>query len=64
VRYANHVMTNGRWLGHGGYGGQFLMADPMTGRAAAFLSVLENDSGYDVDYAARIVSALNAIICT
>ena len=63
VRYANHVMTNGRWIGHGGYGGQFLMADPVTGRAAAFLSVLENDSGYDTDYAAHVVAALEAIIC-
>ena len=63
VRYANQVMTNGRWLGHGGYGGQFLMADPVTGRAAAFLSVLENDSGYDTDYAAHVVEKLEAIIC-
>lgn len=64
VRYSNHVMTNGRWLGHGGYGGQFLMADPVTGRAAAFLSVLENDSGYDTDYATHIVAMLERIICT
>jgi len=64
VRYANHVMTNGRWLGHGGYGGQFLMADLVTGRSAAFLSVLQNDSGWDDGYAAQIVAALNAIICS
>lgn len=64
VRYANHVMTNGRWIGHGGYGGQFLMVDMQTGRVAVFLSVLENASGYDTDYMADVVARLEQIICT
>lgn len=64
VRYANHVMTNGRWIGHGGYGGQFLMVDMATGRVAVFFSVLENDSGYDTDYMADVVARMERIICT
>lgn len=58
VRYSNHLMTNGRWLGHAGYGGQFLMVDMQTGRVAAFLSVLENPSGYDEDYISRVIEGL------
>ncbi len=64
VRYANHVMTNGRWIGHGGYGGQFLMVDMETGRVAVFFSVLENDSGYDTDYMADVVARIERVICT
>jgi CubicO group peptidase (beta-lactamase class C family) len=64
VRYANHVMTNGRWIGHGGYGGQFLMVDMETGRVAVFFSVLENDSGYDTDYMADVVARMERVICT
>jgi CubicO group peptidase (beta-lactamase class C family) len=62
MRYSNHLMTNGRWIGHAGYGGQFLMVDMVSGRVAAFLSVLENDSGYDEDYMVRIISSLEGIL--
>ena len=63
IRYSNHLMTNGRWIGHAGYGGQFLMIDIPSGRVAAFLSVLENDSGYDDDYMASVIDGLQAICC-
>lgn len=62
MRYSNHLMTNGRWIGHAGYGGQFLMVDMMSGCVAAFLSVLENDSGYDEDYMIRVISSLEGIL--
>lgn len=61
-RYSNNLMTDGRWLGHSGYGGQFLMVDLMTGRVAAFLSVLENESGYDEAYMSVVVRALEQIL--
>ena len=64
VRYSNHLFTNGRWIGHGGYGGQFLMVDMQTGTSCAFLSVLENESGYDQDYMNQIIKALQEIACT
>ena len=56
-------MTNGRWIGHAGYGGQFLMVDLQSGRVAAFLSVLENDAGYDDDYMTEVTAGLEAICC-
>ncbi|MGB3179180.1 MAG: serine hydrolase domain-containing protein [Albidovulum sp.] len=62
LRYSNQAMTNGRWIGHAGYGGQFLMVDMTSGRVAAFLSVLENASGYDEDYMARLIRALETIL--
>lgn len=62
VRYAGHLMTDGRWLGHAGYGGQFLMVDTETGLACAYLSVLENESGYDVDYMAETIACLQAVV--
>jgi len=50
LRYSNQTNTNGVWLGHGGYGGQYLVANPLTGRVAAFLSVLDDESGYETGY--------------
>lgn len=61
VRYANQMMTNGRWIGHAGYGGQFLMVDTRTGLACAYLSVLENESGYCEDYMSETIGALQAV---
>ena len=58
LRYSNHMMTDGRLLGHAGYGGQFLMIDTETGLSCAFFSVLENDAGYDDAYASTMISAL------
>ncbi len=61
-RYAGHLMTDGRTIGHAGYGGQYLMICPATGRVAAFFSVLQNDSGYDEGYMARVVEALDTFV--
>lgn len=47
VRYSNHSYTNGRWIGHSGFAGQFLMADPRSGTAVAFFSVLETPDAED-----------------
>lgn len=58
LRYSNHLMTDGRFVGHAGYGGQFLLADTKSGLSCAFLSVLENDAGYDETYMARVADAL------
>jgi CubicO group peptidase (beta-lactamase class C family) len=61
-RYSNHLMTDGQRIGHAGYGGQYLMVDMNSGRAAAFLSVLENDAGYDEDYMRNVVLKLGDIL--
>ena len=61
VRYAHQMMSNGQWIGHAGYGGQFLLVDPESGLSCAYLSVLENESGYDEDYMAETILCLQAI---
>lgn len=62
LRYSNQCNTDGHWLGHAGYGGQYLLADPRTGRSACFLSVLQDEAGYDAAYFPPIVAML-AQIC-
>lgn len=61
LRYSNQTNTDGAWLGHGGYGGQYLVANPATGRVAAFLSVLDDENGYDSAYYPPIIAMLAAI---
>lgn len=61
MRYSNHVMTDGRFVGHAGYGGQFLMVDTQSGTSCAFLSVLENAAGYDDGYMGMVASVLRQI---
>ena len=58
LRYRNHLMSNGTWAGHPGYGGQFLMVDPQRCAAAAFFSVLETAYGERDGYFAEIIAAL------
>lgn len=62
LRYSNQMNTNGVWLGHGGYGGQYMLADPTTGRVAVFLSVLDTEDGYFSNYYPPIIQML-AEIC-
>lgn len=61
LRYSNHLMTDGRFVGHAGYGGQFLLVDTMTKTSCAFLSVLLNDAGYDDAYMNKVASALRDV---
>jgi CubicO group peptidase (beta-lactamase class C family) len=61
LRYSNHSNTDGSWVGHGGYGGQYLVANPKTGRVACFLSVLQDAHGFDPDWYPPIIAMLAAI---
>jgi CubicO group peptidase (beta-lactamase class C family) len=61
LKYSNQTNTNGRWLGHGGYGGQYLLADLTSRVVGVFFSVLENKSGSDAEYSAQIISMLQNI---
>ena len=61
LRYSNHLMTDGRLVGHAGYGGQFLMVDTQSDFSCAFLSVLENESGYDDAYMSNVINCLRSI---
>ena len=61
LRYSNHLMTDGRFVGHAGYGGQFLMVDTLSGTCCAFLSVLENEAGYDDAYMGLVARTLRKL---
>lgn len=62
LRYSNQTNTNGTWVGHGGYGGQYLVANPDTGRVACYLSVLQDEDGYDSSHYPPVIAML-ADIC-
>jgi CubicO group peptidase (beta-lactamase class C family) len=50
-RYSNSTYTNGRFIAHAGWGGQYLYVDTKQDLVVAFHSTLENDSGIVGDYA-------------
>ncbi|MEI7600918.1 MAG: serine hydrolase domain-containing protein [Aestuariivirga sp.] len=62
LRYRNHLMSNGTWVGHPGYAGQFLMVDPAKKASAAFFSVLETEYGEREGYFAEVISGLEAVL--
>ena len=64
LRYSNQFNTSGRLLGHGGYGGQYMLADMTTGRVAVFLSVLDTEDGYFSSYYPPIIQMLAEICAT
>ena len=55
IRYANHMATGGAWVGHGGYGGQYLLVNVETGVSVAFFSVLEDVDAADGDYSVETI---------
>ena len=61
LRYSNQTNTDGRWLGHGGYGGQYMIADLTSGVVGVFFSVLEDKDAYDASYYVPIIKMLSDI---
>ena len=61
LRYSNQTDTNGRWLGHGGYGGQFMLADLDTGIVGVYMSVLQDENGYDAAFYPPVIQMLTQI---
>ena len=51
-----------RWFGHGGYGGQFMLADPDTEIAISFFSVLEDRHAFTDDYLPEVTQCFEEII--
>ncbi|MER9793630.1 serine hydrolase domain-containing protein [Mesorhizobium sp. M0213] len=58
ARYSRQTMTDGTWIGHAGYGGQFMLANPDTGTVVVYLSVLENKSGTDASFSAALLKMM------
>ncbi|ESY28921.1 serine hydrolase [Mesorhizobium sp. LNJC391B00] len=61
LRYSNQTNTDGRWLGHGGFGGQYMIADLVSGVVGVFFSVVENREGNDSNYHVRVIEMLQDI---
>jgi CubicO group peptidase (beta-lactamase class C family) len=61
LRYCNHLMTCGRSLAHGGWGGQYAIANPATGKVAVFLSVIESQHAITRDYLPPIARMLEGL---
>lgn len=59
--YSNQFYTDKTWIGHGGWGGQFMLANPDTGTVCVIFSVLENDGAYDLGYTVPMVKLFSEI---
>lgn len=61
IRYSNHTMISGRALMHGGWGGQYAVANLDTGTIGVFLSVIESQHAITRDYMSPIIRMLESI---
>ena len=61
LRYSNQTNTDGRWLGHGGYGGQYMLCDLTSGVVGVYFSVIEDKDAYPLDFYPPLIAALEAI---
>lgn len=61
IRYSNHTMVGHRTLGHGGWGGQYALANLDTEIVCVFFSVIENEHAITQDYRAPIAHMLESV---
>nr|WP_309504585.1 serine hydrolase domain-containing protein [uncultured Roseovarius sp.] len=61
VYYSNQTFTNGEWIGHAGYGGQFLLANMKTGVSVSFFSVLETEHATCPQYQAELIRMMEQV---
>ena len=61
IRYSNHTMVCGRSLGHGGWGGQYALANLDRGMVGIFFSVIENQHAINADYLPPVIRMLESI---
>ena len=61
ITYGNQLRTNGRWVGHGGWGGQFMLVDPESETVVTFFSVLEDEDAADWQYQLETIAMAEAI---
>jgi CubicO group peptidase (beta-lactamase class C family) len=58
IRYSNQTMLFGRTVGHGGWGGQYVLLNVDTGAVGVFLSVIENEHANNGDYLPPVMRML------
>jgi len=59
--YSNHLMVKGRCLGHGGWAGQYAMANLDTKTIGVFFSVMEDEHGATRSYMPPLVHMLETV---
>lgn len=62
LSYSNHMFTDGTWIGHGGYAGQFLLIRPDKEAAAAWFSVVDSVYGDADDHMAHVIVMLSDVL--
>ncbi len=60
LRYSNQLNTDGRWVGHGGYGGQYMLCDLESSVVGVAFSVVEDKDAYPLDYFPPMIDMLDA----
>lgn len=63
ICYSNHIMVSDHSFGHGGWGGQYAIANLDTGTIAVFFSVIENEHANNLDYLGPVIRMLESITC-
>ena len=58
MRYSRQMLTDGNWLGHSGWGGQYLLANLETGTVVVYLSVLDNNGAVDSDFSSSVMQMM------
>ncbi|WP_159613976.1 serine hydrolase [Glutamicibacter sp. JC586] len=61
MRYNRAMFTNGTFLGHGGWGGQYLLVNPDTDTAVVYFSVLENRTAEDLEFFAPLIEMMDSV---
>jgi CubicO group peptidase (beta-lactamase class C family) len=62
IRYSNHLMVSGRSVGHGGWGGQYVMTNLDTQITGVYLSVVENEHANNQGgYSSALVRMLECV---
>ena len=51
----------GRWVGHGGLGGQLFLVHPESKTVVVYFSVLENDSASDDNHRRSVIEMADTI---
>jgi CubicO group peptidase (beta-lactamase class C family) len=59
--YSNHLMVSGSSVGHGGWGGQYALANLATRTVGVFFSVLENEHAINSDYLGPVIEMLEEV---
>lgn len=65
IRYSNHLMVSGPCYGHGGWGGQYVMANLDTQTIGVYFSVVENPHGNNQgNFVHTLIAMLETVVST